>query len=373
MAWDDVPPNASWDALPPPSKNKPSMIKKGWDALTLPEQAAKNILPKLTNLQSTVQNKAAQLTGLPIGDEPTGNLTRDVLAGTPKIIGQIGEQIIPGFVSRGSILTAGLLRGAKAAAPLLKMAGSGIAKGAESISGLEYKTPGILTEAAKNPGLIFSDGKKAASPIYEAAKASGGQVKEVLSSIPEKLKVVKESIKLANKGQLNATEALEARKELSAIKKTVTGEYFRKSLAKLNEIAKPVFGEADKVYEKGVRAEELRRIFPVNKSGGTSIMKSTLGTLAGVVPAMAMSPLVQGTAATGVGLAAKAASPLINNPITTAAAVQAAKLASEIIKPEVTQKQAKEYLKKAKKQYPDLSDEEQRKKAIAMAIKDSKI
>ena len=102
-------------------------------------------------------------------------------------------------------------------------------------------------------------------------------------------------------------------------------------------------------------------------------MKSTLGTLAGVVPAMAMSPLVQGTAATGVGLAAKAASPLINNPITTAAAVQAAKLASEIIKPEVTQKQAKEYLKKAKKQYPDLSDEEQRKKAIAMAIKDSKI
>ena len=323
-------------------KKQPSnegIVQKGWNALTLPEKGANATIRKLTAIQSGIQNKAAQLTGLPIGDEPTGNLTRDIIAGTPKLIGEIGQSVVPGFVSRGSIVTGGLLKGAQMAAPLAKLAGKGIAKGAESISGLEYKTPGILTEAASNPKLLFSKGKESAGPVYEKAKELGGAVRETLVKIPEKVKLVKESLKLAKSGQLNPTEALEARKELAGLKKQVTGEFYRKATQQLNEIAKPVFAEADKIYEQGVRAGELRRLFPVNKGGGTSIMKSTLGTIAGVVPAMAMSPLVQGTVATGIGMGARAAAPLVNNPLTTAAVVEGLKL---------TEEKAKEFLRKAR-------------------------
>lgn len=76
----------------------------------------------------------------------------------------------------------------------------------------------------------------------------------------------------------------------------------------------------------------------------------------------------------GAGIAASEIMSAANAPAKLGIpALQSANQAIESIKPEVTPKQNKEYLKKAKKQYPDLSDEEQRKKAIAMAIKDSKI
>jgi hypothetical protein len=333
--------NEIFSSIPAVSVKPPSTFKKvmgGLDTitkpLTYPEKAAQYIIPKLTQIQSSIQNKAAQVTGLPIGEEPTGNLARDIIANTPRIMGETAAQTLPSMISRGSILTMGAMKGASALAPLVRAGGLGLAEAAESISGLEYKTPGILAEAANNPKLIFSPGKAKAE--YEAAKQLGGEVRKSLSQIPEKMKMVKESLKLAEKGELNPTEALEARKELSALKKTVSGEFFRKATEKFNEVAKPVFGEADKAYRQGVKADALRLLFPVNKGGGTSIAKSALGSIAGVVPMMAMSPAVQGGIATGVGMAARSIGPALSNPAIPAAALT------------LTIEKAKEFLKKAK-------------------------
>lgn len=305
---------------------QPSLIKRGWDALQIPEQVA------------TKATAGAKMAVAVIPESYTGNRLRDIALNMPKKLAEtvtdFSSKVLPSLVSRPSIVTAGVLEGLGAAAPALRAVGRGIGQGAESISGLEYKTPGVLREAFNNPKLIFSPGKAKAE--YEAAKEMGGTVRESLKAIPEKMKVVKESLKLAEKGKLNPTEALEARKELSALKKQVTGEFFRTATAKFNEVAKPVFEEADAAYRQGIKADALRMPLPVNKLGGTSIAKSTLGTIAGVLPLGAMSPIVQGGTASALGAGAKAVAPLLKNPVISGAALT------------LTIEKAKEFLKLAK-------------------------
>jgi len=313
-----------------------SLLAKGFDALTIPEKKSREGLQMIAK---SVTPKT----------EVTGNLARDVAMNTPKIAAETLAEVAPGFISRGTMLTAGGLKAAKAAAPLIKMAGKGAAKVAESVSGLEYKTPGVLSEVAANPKILFAKGTKAVRPMYEAAKKSTGQVvSEEIGDIDDKLKMVKTSYQKAKDGTLNAIEALEARKILSNIKKAVPDTFFRKVTESFNKIAKPVFEEADKAYETGVKADAIRTLLPVNKSGGTSIAKMFLGSAAaGFIPGVglkvaAMSPLVQGATAAGVGTAAKLAKPLVRNPVTTAIAV---KVAEKIM--DLPKEKALEYLKKA--------------------------
>jgi len=329
----DTPPTETdldqiFSTLPPPVQKQPSLSSKAYDALAVPEKMSRKGLGQLAQMVPSA--------------EPTGNMARDIALNTPKILAETVAESAPQFISRGSILTAGALKGVKAAAPALKAIGRGVARGAESISGLEYKTPGVLKEAFKNPKLILGPGKAKAE--YEAAKATGGAVRKSLSKIPEKISVVKKSLKIAEKGKLNATEALEARKELAAIKKTVTNEFFRKSTEIFNKVAKPVFGEADKAYQQGVKSDALRMLLPVNKGGGTSIAKSALGSIAGMGPLVAMSPLAQGAAASALGATAKAAAPLVNNALNVGAIVPPAIEAAKVL----TEKLAKKYLRKAK-------------------------
>lgn len=298
--WEDTTP--TWDETVPIVKAQKK--KNLWDALEVPSQMSKQGLQMIAQSVSPEQ-------------QVTGNLPRDIAMNIPRITAETFAETAPDFISREAILTAGALKGLKLAAPAIKAVGRGVAKGAESISGLEYKTPGILSEVASKPSLLFAKGRKSANPAYEAAKKVGGKVRSSLI-VPEKKQVVEKAYELAKSGKLNPTEAFEARKELSSIKNNVSGEFFRQATAKFNEIAKPIFSKGDEIYAKGIRAEELRRIFPVNKSGGTSIMKSTLGTLAGMVPAMAMSPIVQGTTAAAIGTGAKMIKPFVNNPMATA-------------------------------------------------------
>lgn len=301
---------------------KPSLLRKGWNALAIPEQKSKEGLQMLAKLSEPKQ-------------EVTGNLLRDVVVNAPKIGFETLSEVAPGFVSRGSILTAGTLKGLKMAKPLIKALGRGVAKTAESVSGLEYKTPGVLQEAAANPKLIFGPGKAAAE--YESAKIAGDIVRPSLANTSSKLEFVKKAEKLADSGKLSPIEALEARKELSAIKKTVTGEYLRKTTEKFNQVAKPVFGKADEAYKQGIKSDALRMVLPVNKSGGTSIAKSALGSIAGAAPLAIMSPVVQGTVASGVGATANLVKPLVNNPVTTTAALEVAKQVNDQfhLKPDV--------------------------------------
>lgn len=331
----------------PPAQ--PSMMGRAWNALAIPEQKSREGLQMIANsIPSQVPLSPSSFpfpTSLAVASSKgiqnpnmTGNVVTDTLKGIPKIAAETLAETAPGFISRGAIVTAGALKGLKLAAPAIKAVGRGVARGAEALSGLEYKTPGILTEAATKGGILTAPGAKSASPIYEAAKG-GEKVNKTLARISGKKEFVEKAYELAEKGKLNPLEALEARKELGALKKNITGEFFRKATEKFNEIAKPVFQEADTVFSKGLRADELRRILPVNKSGGTSIAKTVLSSLLGPLGTAMTSPIVQGTVATGIGKGARAVKPLVNNPVTTAGVVSTLKL---------TKEKAKEFLRKAK-------------------------
>lgn len=285
------------------------ILKKGFDALSVPEQMSREGLGKLAEMVP--------------GSEPTGNILRDLAVNTPKLAAETIAEAAPGFISRGSIITAGTLKAGKAAAPLIKSFGRGLGKAAESISGLEYRTPGVLSEAAKDPSLFFSKGKKAASSLYEAAKGETGSSNlfKGMYKPEEIVDAAKEYI--AKGGKFEPSEALVYRKAIDKLMKS--GRYIKDELMALRSEADQIAKQsesvkmADPIYSRGVKAEALRQPFAQNKTGGTSIAKGILGILGGFVPNVAMSPFVQGITATSVGKLAKMASELGRTPIQSGA------------------------------------------------------
>lgn len=297
------------------SQGKP--IRAGYEALTVPEDLSKQGLGQITNAGVNLQNSLASKTGLPLGTEPTGNLPADIMRNIPRIAGETLTETAPGFISRGSILTAGVLKGIQAAAPLGKLALRGLAGSAESITN---SPPGMLEAAYNDSSLLLGKGKKAVQSTYEAAKG-GEKVSEELSSIPGKMDFVQSAGKLADEGKLNPTEALAARKELDAIKRTVTKEFYQTTRDKLDKIAKTAFEGADAEYKRAIYSEGLRKLAPQNKYGGASPFRlamaeglRSLGVPTAPIAAI-FSPAVAGTAATGTGIAARnVISPAVNNP-----------------------------------------------------------
>lgn len=281
-----------------------SLLGKAWDAMAIPEKLSREGLGKI----------ASAVPGM----EPTGNMALDIAANTPKILAESVAEAAPRFISRGSILTAGALKGVKLAAPLIKGAGSQIAKGAESISGLEYKTPGVLTAAAKDPSLLFGKGRKAAGELYTSA-IDKTNVRPIFGQAMTHKELLDEAVKSARLGTLTPEEALIARKTLDEAKRSMPTFSYHEMRKVFDAVAKTISKEADAAFSKAVKSEALRNILPTNKLGGTSIMKSALGSIAGLVPLAAMSPLAQGTVATGAGLAARGLAPFASNAVKTGA------------------------------------------------------
>lgn len=250
------------------------------------------------------------------------------------------------------LATLASLGSAAATSAPVRATGRGIARAAESISGLEYNNPGILKKAAENPKILFRPGKEAGGKFYEAAKKPEANIFEGISSNKEIFDKANEIIKQG--GKLEPSEALTARKATDALisKNDSVKDVLLPLRSKLDKIAKSDkrIAVGDKITREGIESSELRRFFPVNKSGGTSIMKSTLGTLAGLGPAVAMSPLVQGAVATGVGAVGRTLAPAAA-ALPTLAALQAEKALVEEIKVKpLTKKIAKKYLKDALKE-----------------------
>jgi len=263
------------------------LIRKGWDALAIPEQMSREGLGKLADM-------------VPEG-EMSGNMAADIARGTPKVIAETLAEAAPSFISRGSLLTAGALRGVKAAAPLAKMAGRQIAKAAEGISGLEYKTPGILEEAAKDSKLIFAPGKESAGKKF-AEFMDKTKIRKSFGRATSPKELIDDAMKAFDEGTLTPQEAVIARQTLDGVKKTLPRHSYNEMRAQFDSIAKTISKEADAAFSRGVKADALRNVFPQNKLGGSSIAKGILGFLGGVAPSMAMSPLVQGSVATGAGV-----------------------------------------------------------------------
>lgn len=280
-----------------PDQQQKGMIGKAWDALAVPEQMSKQGLNMLAEAYPW--------------REPTGNKLADVAYNAPGIALQTMAEAAPGFVSRGSILAGGLANGAKAIAPAAKAVAGQAAKGLESLSGLEYKTPGVLTEAFKDAGLLFGKGKAAAGKLFEGL-IDNSKMRPVFSEAMSSDELLKAAREYAKDGTLTPSEALVARQTLDASKRSIpTNSYYAMRDA-FDSVAKNISQEADIAFKRAVKSEALRNIFAINKGGGASIFKLGIGHLTGLNALM--SPILQGSVATGAGMATRAVSPLVQNP-----------------------------------------------------------
>ena len=256
----------------------------------------------------------------------------DVARGTPRVLAESVAEAAPEFISRGSIATAGALKGLKAAAPLIKGFGRGVGSVAESLSGLEHKTPGVLADAASDATLIFGKGKKAAGQVYQKV-LDPNAIPKSFGDMPSKDKLFEEAQKLVKREKLTPEGAFEARKNLDEIENTLPETTYRKWRNIFDILAKKKTAAADPGYQRAIKSEALRLPLAQNKYGGTSAWKlgifSGLGGVgAGLSPLAAIplaltSPAVQGAAATGIGLGART---LAQSPVRaglTSGAIQA--------------------------------------------------
>ena len=230
--------------------------------------------------------------------------------------GETLSEVAPSFVSPASIVTSGVMAGAKAALPLAKPLLSTIAKpiqeGAEKLSGLAYRTPDALKKVFERPSLFFGKGIENARKTYEMAKGQS-PVRAEFQELMTKSDFVTKVMEAAKDGTATAEEALEGRKALDSIRKSLSDVGYRKSREVLDLIAKQKFAEADKIYQDAIVSEAIRTLAPFNKTGSPSIVKMTLG---GFKPLLIpfMSPVGQGLIASGLGLTAKTVSSAVQNP-----------------------------------------------------------
>lgn len=284
------------------------MVSKGWDALKKPEELSRKGLGMITEAIT-----------------PSMKKIESGKASIPGIAARAGmeslTEVAPSFVDRTSLLTAGGLGMVKAAKEPIKAAGKFVGNMAEEISGLTYKTPGVLKETFNDPSLIFAKGLDSARKLYREAKGLTPQIRDELKQIFDKSDTVQKALQFARDGSLSADEALEARHILKSIKKAISPIAFDAAEDTLNAVAKQKFGGADTAFSRGIKAENMRRWLPINKSGTPSLAK---GVAMSVMPKLAYvaPPIVQGLGAAGLGLSRKLVSPMINNPVKSAIALK---------------------------------------------------
>lgn len=286
---------------PQPQPKERGMVGKAWDALNVPAQMSKQGLTQLADLRTQGQNMVAEKTGLPIGTEPTGNLARDVVANIPRIADESVAEVAPAFVDGVSILTAGAGGAAKAGGKLAGKIIPHISPALEAGSGLGK---GTLVAAFKDPKMIVDFGAKLkASKLYNSIKEG--------ASVPRHLqtnaKVVSDAMnKMAQGKVLTAPDAFRARKAVNALMKSK--QYPMDDLIKTKEgLEAMVYSsvkEADKMYIRAIRGENMRQPMRLNKNGSTNMLAAG-ATAAFPWLAQISSPLVQGGAASLAGAAAQ--------------------------------------------------------------------
>ncbi len=289
-------PDIGGDTPATPVEGK-GLIRKGWDALAVPERMSREGLGMLAEM-------------VPEGNM-SGNMAADIARGTPKVLAETLAEAAPSFISRGSIVTGGLLKGAKMAAPAIKTTGKALAKWGEAASGLEHKTPGVLAEAFKDPKLMFGKGKEAAGKMFEGLLDEAKIRPEFLKPISNE-EVVNQAMKFAEEGALSPQEAIIARRSLDAIKKTIHPLGFRRARDAFDSVAKTISKDADKAFSRAIKSEALRSPFALNKTGGASAFKLGTGLVTGTLKMQ--SPAFQGGLASLLGLVSKGVSPVVGLP-----------------------------------------------------------
>lgn len=155
---DDFAPDTS-PAAPTTPPSSESMVNRAWEALKIPEQKSRE---GLTMIASAIPKNIGSPTG-----EPTGNMFRDIAAGTPRILADTLAEVAPSFVSRAAITTAGAGAAAKglASAPLFQKGAAALGKAG---AGAIEKTTGIGADKVAN---LFK------KPLELFAAPSSGEVR----------------------------------------------------------------------------------------------------------------------------------------------------------------------------------------------------
>lgn len=292
------------------------------------------------------------------------------IVGTPKRLMEIASNPTEAMFNRPFSTALDVGTAVSAAGSLARLAKPLVTAGQlESLSGA---MPGSLKAAYERPGLVAGRGKKAISADYQTLKTDAGNFRQELMFKKTKageLKALehKDFVNNANNAKnLTPIEALEARKSLDKIKRTLPPETFNSMRDKFDKVAKESFASADKSYKDAITSESLRQILPQNKYGGTSAFKTALATtiskladdnsgIAANVVASGFSPAVQGLVAAGTGAVAKAGARSIV-PAALASAGKATPPSPETemainklkaVSKTLTVEKAKEYLKKA--------------------------
>ncbi len=305
----------------PAAPKEPGMLGKAWNALEVPAQKAEQAITGLTDVQNTIQNKAADATGLPIGTEPTGNLTRDVIANTPRIMGETAAEVLPGAIDRTAILTAGvgglgakvagkvagkLLTGAKI--PLTSTKIPGIAPWLEKGSGLQ---PGTLVEAFKDPKMIVDFGRKLrAQELYNEAKQGATLPKTLLEA--RNIRIADKAIKAMADGKvMTSPDAFNARKAIRALiranqkSKAYNDDFLLQAEEGLTAMVFSGVNKADKLYQGAIRGEQMRSYGRLTQKGQQGAVTTVATHLLPNWLKPVYSPLLQGAGASAAGAAAQ--------------------------------------------------------------------
>jgi hypothetical protein len=268
--------------------DSPSLMKRGWDALKKPAEMSQQGLEMLSE----------ELKPTP---EFTGNLPRDVIKNYPSFSASVLSKVAPGFINRASLVGMGLTSGLQgiAAIPKVQEAASEIGGQLESAAGSPKGTLKQGFESVKN---FFGPGRKAASPVYESARPFTEHPE--LKNILDNKEYIDKARQLAEEGKLAPFEAFKARQGTDSLvgKKSIVQDAVHQLRDVFDPIAKSDsrIAQGDEMFQKGLRNEALRGLLPKNKYGTTSAFKT--GIMA-AVPGMgwALSPIVQGAGATGLG------------------------------------------------------------------------
>lgn len=325
-------------------KNLPT---QAWNALKVPEQLSEKGLGLIAGMtpefvpQSAVKRfagvMASPIVG-PIGplageiaarmgkdtSAPTGNVVMDVARGTPKVLAETARKTAPAFVSRGSILAA-------SAGPVIKGLGTPVKyigkKAASAIEGYQNIPKGTLAEAYRDPSVYLDKGAAVAGKAYREAKEAAGVGKEGLFGEIKNLKdvsniklesVVNRALELAKDGKLNPSSAQSARKAVDEMYRSKA--YSKEAVLELRQFFDSIvkgdagLAKADIAYQRAIKADALRQLFPLNKGGGGSPFRIFASNGLAKIPIVGKplafvtgSPALAGVTSAGAGMIGRSA------------------------------------------------------------------
>ncbi|HPO87529.1 MAG TPA: hypothetical protein PLN86_16945 [Candidatus Hydrogenedentes bacterium] len=325
-------------------KNIPT---QAWNALKVPEQLSEKGLGLIAGMtpefvpQSAVKRFAGAVASPIIGpigplageiaarmgqdkEGPSGNVVMDIARGTPKVLAETAKKTAPSFVSRGAILAA-------SAGPLIKGLGMPVKyigkKAASAIEGYQNVPKGTFAEAYRDPSIYLDKGAAVAGKAYREAKEAAGAGSEGLFGDITNLKdvsniklesVVNRALELAKDGKLNPASAQSARKAVDEMFRSKA--YSKEAVLELRQFFDSIvkgdsgLAKADIAYQRAIKADALRQLFPLNKGGGGSPFRIFASNGLAKIPIVGKplafvtgSPALAGATSAGAGMIGRTA------------------------------------------------------------------